>query len=255
MSEATTNVSQPPRRRTLQSGFSLMARGEPKIWLTGGMLVICLAMIVSLLTLIVANGLATFWPGPIDWLLLSDQQMDIGEPQRTEVRTDGGRKSDTTLPSRFYRTANFDLTNRHYRWFEPEELSANHIVRPEWALLIERLSWGRMLALPSRLSRPLNSQDGELQTLSTAASFLQEFAGELEPLAAEEPPVPLAELTTQLDNRLQLKRSKLLKLAIDEAKKSSVGTVQWQSDSASPWNIAAETRPASDEPQPIAAAA
>ncbi len=146
-----------PHRRTMQSGFSLMARGEPKIWLTGGMLVICMAMIVGLLSLIVISGLATFWPRPIDWLMLSDGQMDIGEPQTTEIRTDVPQSDKTgpTLPSRFYRTANFDLTNRHYRWFEPSELTSDGIVRPEWALLIERQSWGRMLALPSRLSLPV----------------------------------------------------------------------------------------------------
>ncbi len=156
-----------------------MARGEPKIWLTGGMLVICLAMIVGLLSLIVISGLATFWPGPIDWLLLNDQQMDIGEPQRTEVRADGGEqanKSDPQLPSRFYRTANFDITNRHYRWFEPAELSADGIVRPEWALLIERQSWGRMLAMPSRFTRPLTSADEQLKKFADAIALLQEFS-------------------------------------------------------------------------------
>lgn len=235
-----TNESKPPRRRTLQSGFSLMARGEPKIWLTGGMLVICLAMIVSLLTLILVNGLATFWPGPIDWLLLSDQQMDIGEPQRTEVRSDGGRDSQTTLPSRFYRTANFDITNRHYRWFEPEELTDTHIVRPEWALLIERQSWGRMLALPSRLSRPLAGQDPELRKLSNATTWLQELSGELEPLAAEEPALPLTDITTAIADQLQSTRTQQLKLAVTQALKSNSGTVQWQSDEAAPWSSATD---------------
>lgn len=54
----TPTPAKTTRRRTLQSGFSLMARGEPKIWLTGGMLVICLAMIVGLLSLIDRSGVS-----------------------------------------------------------------------------------------------------------------------------------------------------------------------------------------------------
>ena len=245
MSQPSTSISETksPRRRTLQSGFSLMARGEPKIWLTGGMLVICLAMIAGLLTLIVASGLATFWPGPIDWLLLSDQQMDIGEPQRTELRLDSGATSDRSkanAPSRFYRTANFDLTNRHYRWFEPTELSAAGIVRPEWALLIERQSWGRMLALPSRLSRSLNSFDADHQKIIAASQLLQELSAELEPLAAEEPPVPLADLSAALNEKLNRSRSQQLKRAIEQALRENNGSVQWQSPDAATWIAAPE---------------
>lgn len=235
-----TVVTKSPRRRTLQSGFSLMARGEPKIWLTGGMLVICLAMIASLLTLIVVSGLATFWPGPVDWLLLSDGQMDIGQPQRSEWRGDNVNKN--SQPSRFYRTANFDLTNRHYRWFEPTELTASGIVRPEWALVIERQSWGRMLALPSHLSRPLATSDPELTTLIEAANQLQELTAELEPIAAEEPPLPLSELSAAITQRVASFRTQQLTDAIDQAVKAQA-VVQWQREDAGEWNYARRSVP------------
>lgn len=239
MSAAATTPPSPtksPRRRTLQSGFSLMARGEPKIWLTGGMLVICLAMIIGLLTLIVVSGLATFWPGPIDWLMLSDGQMDIGEPQRSEVRVESGDQSSE--PSRFYRTANFDLTNRHYRWFEPNELSGEGIVRPEWALVIERQSWGRMLALPSRLSRPLSIANDSLATLAQATTSLQELSAELEPLAQEEPQLPLVELIESLSTSFQDARTAQMQTAISDALKANAGLVQWRSEETAEWTNA-----------------
>ncbi len=241
MSTAVSNEAPPPkspRRRTLQSGFSLMARGEPKIWLTGGMLVICLFMIISLLTLIIMSGLATFWPGPIDWLLLTDQQMEIGEPQRSEVRADGdrpGNEKGKAELSRFYRTANFDITNRHYRWIEPEELGVGSIVRPEWALLIERQSWGRMLALPSRLSRPLNSANSQLDKQLEAIGLLQEFSGELEPLAAEEPALPLDTLSNSLTSQMALTRAEQLRTAIASELATKRGTVQFQTDENAAW--------------------
>jgi ABC-type phosphate transport system permease subunit/ABC-type phosphate transport system auxiliary subunit len=71
------------RRGALQSGFSLLARGEPQIWFTGGMLVICIAMIVGLLVLILVSGLPTFWPKPLDVVVLNDGELLIGQPQKT----------------------------------------------------------------------------------------------------------------------------------------------------------------------------
>ncbi len=51
-----TESKRRPGRRALQSGFSLLARAEPQIWFTGGMLAVCLAMIASLIGLILASG-------------------------------------------------------------------------------------------------------------------------------------------------------------------------------------------------------
>lgn len=182
-SASTTGESAPPSKKrslrgTTQSGFSLLARGEPKIWLTGGMLVICLAMILGLLSMIAAKGLSTFWPGRVDWLVLKSGQLEIGEPQGTEQR------DAVAEPSSFYRTANFEITNRHYRWLEPTELDATGIVQPEWALVLERVSWGRMYALPSRLMIPLASEEPPvlLQGLAETDALLKEISTELEAL-------------------------------------------------------------------------
>ncbi|HBE71559.1 MAG TPA: hypothetical protein DDW52_25735 [Planctomycetaceae bacterium] len=59
-------------RRTLESGHSLLSRGEPQIWLIGGMLAVCIIMIVGLLALILYRGLPAFWPQPVHWLVLND---------------------------------------------------------------------------------------------------------------------------------------------------------------------------------------
>lgn len=284
-----------PQRRTLQSGFSLLARGEPKIWLTGGMLVICLAMILSLISLIAINGLATFWPQPVEWLVLSKNEMDIGEPQRTELRpiakkvaqsneqTVADAQADRSAAppagaigtasqgtNRFYRTANFDITGRHYRWFEAGELNDGGIVRPEWALVIERLSWGRLLALPSRLALPLGReiQSTELEGLEATHLLLQELAAELEalPVAAEstassrhatasvapanEPAAsdataasdlapaavsPVARLSAEVAARMKGVRSQQLHQAMAQHDRDDGGTLQLQTEENGPW--------------------
>ncbi|MCC6511406.1 MAG: hypothetical protein IT423_20065, partial [Pirellulaceae bacterium] len=305
-----------PQRRTLQSGFSLLARGEPKIWLTGGMLVICLTMIVSLLSLIIINGLATFWPGPVDWLVLSNNELDIGEPQRTEVRRNTSAMAEVNasepntstntaantspstgaitapstpsvpvsqpLPSRFYRTANFDITNRHYRWFEPTELAAADIVRPPWALVIERQSWGRMYALASRLALPIRpTSSDQLSALQESETLITELASELETLAATgqpgadptpEPnatptPTPTSEpqpagdaslvvkLTEAIARQLRLVRSDGLRSAIKGLAQDEADIVQLQTEASGPWQAATAQGPTQEATaQPVQAA-
>ena len=154
--EKNAEKSKTQRRGTLQSGFSLLARAEPQVWFTGGMLAVCMAMVVSLLALILASGLPTFWPQPIDWLVLSDGSQDVGEaqssvvalPEKTaEDASDSVKQSDSNR-SYYYRTENFDLTNTHYRWFKPEELHPDGIIRVPNATLIERFEWGHLYGIP-----------------------------------------------------------------------------------------------------------
>ena len=166
--------SQPNKqpRRSLQSGFSLLARAEPQIWFTGGMLAVCLAMVVSLLTLILASGLPTFWPQPIDWLTLRDGSLAVGEAKSTAmVSATAGSSADSSGTSYYYRTENFDITNSHYRWFKPAELLPSGIIRVPATALIERFEWGHLYGIPLRIHEPiLVSQEDRAQLESIAAS-------------------------------------------------------------------------------------
>jgi ABC-type phosphate transport system permease subunit len=155
---ANASPNESSRRKSMQSGFSLLARGEPQIWCTGGMLAVCLAMVVSLLGLILASGLPTFWPRSVDWLLLRDGSMDVGEPQLSLVKsTKAGPKADSTTESRsyYYRTENFDLSNEHYRWFAADQLSEDGILRFPAVTLFERYEWGYLYGIPLRIHEPL----------------------------------------------------------------------------------------------------
>src|SRR6185503_1080888 len=51
-----------PRRRRSHGGGPA---GEPFVWLTGAGLATSALMILGLLTLVIAQGAATFWPGPL----------------------------------------------------------------------------------------------------------------------------------------------------------------------------------------------
>lgn len=168
------------RRRSQQSGFTLIARAEPQIWFTGGMLVVCLAMIVSLLTLIVASGLPTFWPQPIDWLALRDGTLEVGEATGKSVvtaSTDSDAEQDGT--SFYYRTENFDLSNTHYQWFKPKELLPSGIVRVPETTLIERFEWGHLYGIPLRIHEPLRpseSDQSQIESIVAADEVLKFLA-------------------------------------------------------------------------------
>ena len=52
------------RTRRVKARTSLLAHGQPQVWLTGGALALALAMVVGLLVLVFYQGLTTFWPVP-----------------------------------------------------------------------------------------------------------------------------------------------------------------------------------------------
>ncbi|MFO1063773.1 MAG: ABC transporter permease subunit [Pirellulales bacterium] len=229
-------------RRTLESGFSILARGESRIWLTGGMLVICLAMIAGLLTLIVLNGLATFWPGRVDWLLLNDGTMNVGELQRTIDEDRDGRADKV-----YYRTANFDISNEHYTWFESSKLEAENVVQPQWALVIERMSYGRLLGLPARMSVMLDhyeaadADDAVENAYSDTAALnevMTQFSAEFEQLQLD-PPVNADEVSKLLATvavAAAEQKSKLLKSRIAALAKGDVDHVETKSGESDAWN-------------------
>ncbi len=133
------------------------------IWLTGGALVICAAMVAGLLLLVLWKGLTTFWPLPVTQLEAVDG-VYMGEITRQddfrpsadvlgdlppEVRAKAEETvaaSDGLSRRRLVRTGNFRLTQNHFRWLSDFEVSAEN--RPEWAMVLERLEWGRFYGFP-----------------------------------------------------------------------------------------------------------
>jgi hypothetical protein len=53
------------RAQRAKPGSPFAAHGESLLWLTGGALVIALAMIIGLLTTVAYQGFSTFWPQPL----------------------------------------------------------------------------------------------------------------------------------------------------------------------------------------------
>lgn len=130
---------------------------------------ICLAMILGLLGLILINGLRTFWPSRVVCLKLHDGCEILGEVTRSEwfrpdptflehlpenqiaaykeaMATHGG-----WVKRNLVRTGNYELTNEHFRWVAAPEIAPNGESFPDWALVVERTTWGRFYGFPLAL--------------------------------------------------------------------------------------------------------
>ena len=130
------------RRRRRSTHAALAAHGEAWVWLTGGCLALALVMIIGLLGYIVSEGVATFWPRPLELVELADGRRLLGEETGRDNAPDGSGR-------RLIRTANFELTGKHFEWFADGEVKAT--TRPAEATVVERLEGGRFHGFPSRL--------------------------------------------------------------------------------------------------------
>lgn len=165
-----------PTRQRLLSGYSLMARGEPFVWLTGGMMVVCLAMLVLLLSIILYNGLATFWPREIRWIPLDNGAFVAGEWQYNEsyrLNSDSTTDPPTLAQRQLLRIGNAEYFGKHFRLVNDQEQSGPAWLPPDY-YAIERRKGGRYYALPIRLEEdaPIASDP----TWLALQQLLQSFA-------------------------------------------------------------------------------
>jgi phosphate transport system permease protein len=124
------------------------------------MLAIALCMIAGLLLLIIVQGATTFWPVPVVEVHTYQGSVYMGEVTERETYQPAP-DAIRSLPSaaaaklgkegqaerRQLRTGNFDLTRTHFHWVSDFEIQEESW--PEWALVIERLEWGRFYGFPT----------------------------------------------------------------------------------------------------------
>ncbi len=153
-------------RKPSRAASSLLARGEPLVWLSSAGLVIALLMVVSLVGLVFYNGMTTFWPAHLvriettggDVLVGEVTRHDVFKPESSMVAALNNQerfaaqmemeKEGGYLQRRLVRTGNFELTNEHFRWIEDFRIKPDGQSVPRWGLVIERLSWGRFYGEP-----------------------------------------------------------------------------------------------------------
>ncbi len=172
------------RTRGGRAGLSLLAEGQMMVWLTGGGFVVSLAMIVGLVSLIIVKGSTTFWPQAVTRITLVPGGAVMGEvsrdetyrPREEDVRSMVGDRSEETIRAvaeagglarrRMLRTGNFDLSGSHFTWVSQFQVVQEE--SPEWAIVVERLSWGRFYGEPARFLT-----DGQVTADSPAEAWRQ----------------------------------------------------------------------------------
>ncbi len=151
-------------RRRPRAKASVLAEGEPMIWLTAGGLTVAILMIAGLLALVTVQGLATLWPVPLTRIRLANGVQHMGEVARSELfrppaafwpslapeaerrARDEAAGQDGRLRRRLIRIGNFEITGEHFQWVNDFEVVAEE--QPEWAIVVERMSWGRFYGIP-----------------------------------------------------------------------------------------------------------
>jgi len=116
------------------------------VWVTGGALICCIAMILGLLAIVVVHGSQTFLVKPIVRIETRQGEVLMGEQNKEEIYTPTPDQQDTRR--RMLRTGNYELTQVHFRWVSDFEVASEDL--PEWATLLERLDWGRFYGFPTR---------------------------------------------------------------------------------------------------------
>jgi len=229
MSEATgvPSVSKPGQkyRRLSRPGLSVLAQGEPMVWLAGGALALSLIMIFGLLGLILYQGLASFWPGELVRIELKDGSVVMGEiiahEEYETPQKDAEGNESRKLEERWqYRVDNFEFQGNQgtYRWISAEEISDAEPTKPEWAMLFERTSLGRFIGTPVRLEyrqdRPISAEEEELATVHQFFSIHgnslpmpeDENAQEAQQKLVDQLPMELGQVNDQLQE-LQIENS------------------------------------------------
>ncbi len=167
MSNNNDNESIPARgksrRRVTSPAASVISRAEPALWMTGGSMVLCMVMILGLLGFVLYNGATTFWPVSIVEMTLHDGTRHMGEVTRRGTFEPSAERleelpatsralvdaNDGVARRKLIRTGNFRLTGEHFNWVADFEIAPNGIKTPEWAVVIERLTWGRFYGVPT----------------------------------------------------------------------------------------------------------
>jgi len=153
-------------RRRAKKRSTLHAYGEPMVWLTGGALAMSLFMILGLLVLVFWQGMITFWPSGITKITAKDGAVYLGQIVRSEeyvpqevtlenlapeLQAAARRQMDAShgkAARRLVRTGNYEITQEHFYWVDDFMVAEES--SPEWAILVERLEWGRFYGIPRR---------------------------------------------------------------------------------------------------------
>ncbi|MDH4121491.1 MAG: phosphate ABC transporter permease PstA [Deltaproteobacteria bacterium] len=111
-------------------------RQEMMVWAAGSALTVILLCTLTLVMVVMANGLGHFWPSPVEQLELTGGERVMGEVTDRNMSPDGGERIQV-------KTANRDLYGLDFRWISQAQVTRQ--TRPERVVLLERKTHGNFI--------------------------------------------------------------------------------------------------------------
>jgi phosphate transport system permease protein len=125
--------------------------GEPMVWLSAMGLGIGLLMVVTLLSVIISNGIGVFWPKRIELFTImvdGKEQVVAGELVKQQHKA-GTAPGDQGVEEIQIFTGNKDLYGQGFRFIDVSTIKSRSM--PSEALLVERLEYGNAIGAPVKL--------------------------------------------------------------------------------------------------------
>lgn len=189
------------------------------LWLTAGALAVAIFMIIGLITLVVIMGGKTFWPARLtewktsdgrtllgeisekeDYVISRERAETLPEEYRARVLARMGDADEIHLSRTLLRVDNKEINGQTYVWLDDLARVDASEVFPQWAMTLERLSWGRFLGMPQRfvreITRPVSGTEAQLTSL---VDFLEQNAGAFDERDAATIEGALRELREELE--------------------------------------------------------
>ncbi len=147
-------------------------QGDPFIWLTGGALALCLAMIAGLVGIITYYGAGAFWPQDLTLLSLKDGPPIMGKLV--------DRQPIPSAPGHYrvqLKVGNRDVYGQDFRWVDEYAIVGRET--PAAAVVFERVEWGDMHGFIAALyeeDRLLAKGEGSWDTLQGLMAQVGELA-------------------------------------------------------------------------------
>lgn len=132
-----------------------MREGNHWIWFNAMAVSLSLLLVVGLIGLIMARGLAHFWPKDLNVYQVDDGKGAvvelIGELHRTGERLSGDPQQGVVhIPQLLVKVGNRDLLGADFKWVDADAVQS--ITQPANMAVIERHEWGNVYGVVQRLT-------------------------------------------------------------------------------------------------------
>ena len=140
-------ASSPPVRPARRKGDQFWSGGEPMVWVTGGALAAVLLGALTLLAVVLYNGLGVFWPARVERVMLTNGTHFLG--RRLDSHIDPQRGAEVR-----FKTANreFDPQRQDFRWVMKSDVAESDY--PRDVLVLERQANGEFYGVLQDLKTP-----------------------------------------------------------------------------------------------------